>query len=188
MIGQPRLYLAGPDVFRADVREHGARLVALCARYGFIGLFPADPEVMDRLETLRAEGRDQQDGPEMIFQEDIAKVEACDGVLANLTPFRGPSADPGTCVEIGWAKGLRKPVWGYSDDLRPWYEKTLDWNGGPFVNGADGVPYARDGMTVDLFPETDNLMMTRSCEGAVVHGSFERALLAARDWFVARHA
>jgi hypothetical protein len=52
--------------------------------------------------------------------------------------------------------------------------------------GVDGVPYARDGMTVDMFPETDNLMMTRSCEGGVLYGSIEQSLIAARDWFTVR--
>jgi nucleoside 2-deoxyribosyltransferase len=39
-----RVYLAGPDVFLANAREIGASKRAVCARYGLIGVFPAEEE------------------------------------------------------------------------------------------------------------------------------------------------
>ncbi len=54
-----------------------------------------------------------------IFRADIAMMEACDVIIANLTPFRGPSADAGTLTEIGWFLGRGKPVFGYSNSAWP---------------------------------------------------------------------
>ena len=39
-----RLYLAGPDVFAPDARALGDRRRALCAKWGFEGLFPLAAE------------------------------------------------------------------------------------------------------------------------------------------------
>ncbi|MBF3251460.1 hypothetical protein HKW75_19835, partial [Pseudomonas aeruginosa] len=36
------IYLAGPDVFRPDAEAHGETLKALCAEFGFVGLYPLD--------------------------------------------------------------------------------------------------------------------------------------------------
>jgi nucleoside 2-deoxyribosyltransferase len=55
----------------------------------------------------------------MIFRKDLAMMGACDVVIANLTPFRGPSADAGTLVEVGWFLGRGRPVFGYSNAALP---------------------------------------------------------------------
>ena len=39
----------------------------------------------------------------------------CDAVIANLTPFRGPSADDGTAFELGFFDALRRPAFAYSN-------------------------------------------------------------------------
>jgi nucleoside 2-deoxyribosyltransferase len=48
-----------------------------------------------------------------IFRKDLAMMEECDIIIANLTPFRGPSADAGTLVEVGWflGRGSCPPEW-----------------------------------------------------------------------------
>ncbi|MBD9480620.1 nucleoside 2-deoxyribosyltransferase [Pseudoxanthomonas sp. PXM02] len=101
------LYLAGPDIFRPDAVAHGERLKALCARYGFEGLFPLDAQVAghatgDRLETAR-----------WIYRADLGLLDAADAVLANLDFFRGAEPDSGTCFEVGYAIARGKPVYGY---------------------------------------------------------------------------
>ncbi|MCT0975824.1 nucleoside 2-deoxyribosyltransferase, partial [Pseudomonas aeruginosa] len=48
-----KLYLAGPDVFRADAVAHGEALKALCARYGFEGLYPLDNALPKQLAEPR---------------------------------------------------------------------------------------------------------------------------------------
>ena len=42
-------------------------------------------------------------------------MEESDIIIANLTPFRGASADAGTLIELGWFLGRGKPAFGYSN-------------------------------------------------------------------------
>ena len=99
------IYLAGPDVFRPDARDHGRRLAALCAEFGFAGVFPLE-------DTLPA-GVPPQELARRIYLANVAKIDACDAVLANLDFFRGPEPDSGTCFEVGYAVARGKPVVGY---------------------------------------------------------------------------
>ena len=41
---------------------------------------------------------------------------AADAIIANLTPFRGPSADAGTVYELGYMAGRGKLCLGYCND------------------------------------------------------------------------
>ena len=100
-----RIYLAGPDVFRPDAREHGRALVALCAEFGFTGVFP--------LEEALPAGLAPRELARHIYQANVAKIDACDAVLANLDFFRGPEPDSGTCFEVGYAVAKGKVVVGY---------------------------------------------------------------------------
>ena len=100
-----RLYLAGPDVFRPDAVEHGRRLVALCAEHGFSAIFPLS-------ESLPG-GLSPQALARHIYQANVAHIDACDAVVANLDFFRGPEPDSGTCFEVGYAVARGKPVIGY---------------------------------------------------------------------------
>lgn len=100
-----RLYLAGPDVFRPDPVEHGRHLVALCAAYGFEGVFP--------YAQLPAEITMPHAQAEYIYRANIAHIESCDAVVANLDFFRGPEPDSGTCFEVGYAVARGKRVVGY---------------------------------------------------------------------------
>src|SRR5690606_19289744 len=72
------LYLAGPDIFRPDAVARGEQLKALCARYGFEGLFPLDAQVAGH-----AAG-DPHDTARWIYRADIGLLDAADAVLANL--------------------------------------------------------------------------------------------------------
>ncbi len=40
-----KIYLAGPDVFRADSIEYGELLKRVCAKHGVEGCFPRDNKV-----------------------------------------------------------------------------------------------------------------------------------------------
>ncbi len=100
-------YLAGPDVFLPNAAAHAARKVEICSRFGLHGLPPLNEEVetaAKALETWQA-----------IYQKDIAMMERCDIIIANLTPFGGASADAGTLIEVGWFLGKGKPIFGYSN-------------------------------------------------------------------------
>ena len=100
-------YLAGPDVFLPNAAAHAARKVEICRRFGLRGLPPLNQDV----ETA-AKGLDVW---QSIYEKDIAMMERCDIIIANLTPFAGASADAGTLIEVGWFLGKNKPIFGYSN-------------------------------------------------------------------------
>jgi nucleoside 2-deoxyribosyltransferase len=140
-----RIYLAGPDVFLPDARQVGARKVALAAAHGFEGAFPLDADLpADDWRAIAA-------GCE-------AAIRSCAAVVANLTPFRGPHADPGTAYEMGFARALGLPVFGYSAIAAPLRERII----GP-RRREDGRWFDTEGMEVEDFGLADNLMM----EGAI---------------------
>jgi nucleoside 2-deoxyribosyltransferase len=101
-----RIYLAGPDVFRPDAAEYGRKLIDLCSAYGFQGIFPLD-------ESVAGNHRSLQQIAGQIYRANLAKIESCDAVLANLDFFRGLEPDSGTCFEVGYAVARGKVVLGY---------------------------------------------------------------------------
>ena len=160
----PRIYLAGPDVFRPDAAAWGRHLRMLCAGFGFEGVFPLDESLPGHLPTPLEVARH-------IYHANIAHIETCDAVLANLNGFRGAEPDSGTCFEVGYAVARGKPVVGYvaaggtlADRLR-----TLH----PALAGPSPDVDA-DGWSVEDFGLPLNLMLAVPC--AVVVGDAEAAL------------
>jgi nucleoside 2-deoxyribosyltransferase len=141
----PKAYLAGPDVFLPDAPEHARRKVAICARHGITG----HPPLSEDAESLEALPGDE--AWRAIFRMCLAMMEGCDIVIANLTPFRGPSADAGTLVELGWFLGRGKPVFGYSNSALPFAERSRRH----IQAIADPLP----GLSVEGFGLPDNLMI-----------------------------
>jgi nucleoside 2-deoxyribosyltransferase len=105
----PRVYLAGPDVFLADTVQVGTAKKELCARFGMVGVYPGDG-AYERLAGLAP-----PDAGLVAFDICVELMDTCDLALANMTPFRGPSMDVGTAVEIGYMYAQGKPVYGYSN-------------------------------------------------------------------------
>jgi nucleoside 2-deoxyribosyltransferase len=85
-------------------------------------------------------------------------------LIANLTPFRGPSADAGTIYEIGFARGLGLKVFGYATVTDGFLERTLA--AFPGQQAEDGAWWDPDGLLVEQFGLFDNLMI----EGALAEG------------------
>lgn len=154
-------YLAGPDVFLPQAAAHAARKVAICARHGILGRPPLNEDI----ESLRAMPEDQ--AWRAIFDKDIALMESCDIIIANLTPFRGPSADAGTLIEVGWFLGRGKPVFGYSN--------TAENFAGRSRRHLAALPDPMPGLTVGGFGLPDNLMIP----GAVLLGGGQPMVLPA---------
>ncbi len=142
---QPLIYLAGPDVFRPDAVAWGERLKFLCAEAGAIGLYPLD----------NGAGPNEPD-PAAIRAANLAMIARADAVVANITPFRGPSADAGTVYELGYAAALNKLIIAYSADAGTCYAARI----APGAQ-ADGPPRDSDDMLIETFepPLTDNLML-----------------------------
>jgi nucleoside 2-deoxyribosyltransferase len=145
------IYLAGPEVFFPDARDVLRTKKALCEQYGFIGLPPLDVDIVDGgMPTARA-----------IFDRNVGLMRQADRIIANLTPFRGTSADSGTVFELGWFHGAGKPVHGYSNSAQR-FDKRVEAALSPMVAGADGRRYAADGMAMEGFGLVDNLMIAEA--------------------------
>jgi nucleoside 2-deoxyribosyltransferase len=106
-----KIYLAGPDVFRADPAYFFEQVKSLISKYGFIGIPPLDSGIeLDNTEINSVKGAYK------IFIANIDIINQCDVIFANLTPFRGPSIDDGTAFEIGYGFSKSKVIYGYSQD------------------------------------------------------------------------
>jgi nucleoside 2-deoxyribosyltransferase len=103
-----RAYLAGPEVFLPDPGAAADALRALCNRHGIVGVFPLDGAVK------AAAGEAPAGHAARIRAANLALIRDTDLVLANASPFRGPSADDGTAYEMGYATALGRPVFAYT--------------------------------------------------------------------------
>jgi nucleoside 2-deoxyribosyltransferase len=151
-----KIYLAGPDVFLPDAVDIGKRKAAICARHGVRGLYPLDNAI-----DLTA-----GDASLTIFKGNEAMMDAADAVIANLTPFRGPSADAGTVYELGYMAGRGKFCLAYSNDPAVYVERVARF--GTVTKSADGLLTDKDGLAVEDFGHPDNLMMIHALD---LHGA-----------------
>ena len=154
-------YLAGPDVFLPGAVAHGGRKIGICARYGLRGRAPLNEDV-PALAVLA-----EDEAWWTIYRKDIAMMEGCDVVIANLTPFRGASADSGTLVEVGWFLGRGRPVFGYSNSAVPFDVRSRAQ--------VAALPDPLPGLAVEGFGLSDNLMI----EGAAAQAGVRRVVLPA---------
>jgi nucleoside 2-deoxyribosyltransferase len=145
-------YLAGPDVFLPHARANADAKIAICARHGIAGLAPLNPDI-GHILTLP----DDQ-AWRAIYLKDIEMMAASDIIIANLTPFRGPSADAGTLVELGWFAGRGKPAFAYSNSAVPFAARS--------AAQVAALPDPLPGLAVEGFSLPDNLMIP----GAVEYG------------------
>ena len=150
-----KIYLAGPDVFLPDAIEIGRRKAVICANHGVSGLYPLDNTV-----DLAA-----GDASLAIFKGNEAMMDAADAIIANLTPFRGPSADAGTVYELGYAAGRGKFCLAYSNDPTPYRDRVARIY--DVTTSADGRLIDPEGLTVEDFGWPDNLMMIHALD---LHG------------------
>jgi nucleoside 2-deoxyribosyltransferase len=153
----PKVYFAGPDVFRADYDRVIKEIRTLCAKHGIEPLLPGDaaPGRKKAYKTKAGEAR-------AIYRENLAHIKNADGVVANLSPFRGGiEPDSGTAFEVGHAAALGKWVVGYLDDLRSLPERVKD---SP-LKGRAGRD--RDGFLVEDWDHPVNLMIAMACDRVV---------------------
>lgn len=146
-----RIYLAGPDVFLPNPAAAGERKKQLAAQYGFEGVFPLDA-------TLNIQGLPLPQAGFAISDANENLMRTCHLIIANLTPFRGPSADVGTVYEVGFARALGLPVWGYTNTTDTFSDRTLAALGYPPQTDPASVSDPH-GMHLEHFELTDNLMI-----------------------------
>jgi nucleoside 2-deoxyribosyltransferase len=156
-----KAYLAGPDVFLPDARAHAQRKVEICAQCNIVGLPPLNEDV----QCLGAQS--EAEAWQSIFRKDLAMMEECDIIIANLTPFRGPSADAGTLIEVGWFLGRGRPIFGYSNSGASFAARSR--------RHVEALPDLVPGIAIERFGLPDNLMIP----GAVLYGGGHPLVLPA---------
>jgi nucleoside 2-deoxyribosyltransferase len=158
-----RVYLAGPEVFLADAAVLAAAKSAICAAHGHVGVFPTDPSPI-ALDAAEPEWL-------RIYRINEAHIRGSDALIANLTPFRGPSADPGTVYELGFMRALGRPVHGYSNSIARFGSRTLAALGRAARRRPDNSWEDDEGMAIEEFDRADNLMLEGGI--AAAGGRFE---------------
>jgi len=156
-----KIYIAGPDVFEKESIEIGKRLVLLCKKYGFEGLYPLD-NVVDFSQEKRKIAKD-------IYDANVSMLDSSDIVIANLSSFRGKEADTGTVWECGYAHAKGKKVYGYMS------------RDGNYIDQFDskrqenGMYWDEEDRFIEDFDHSINLMV--ACSSIkLIHGSFEDIL------------
>ncbi len=154
-----RVYLAGPDVFLPDAAAWMERKKAICASVSLVGVSP--------LDQLAIEPDGYADLPpwRRIALRNEAHIRSCAAIIANLTPFRGPSADVGTVYEVGFARGLGLKLFGYATVATGFLDRTLSLVDG-VRQDADGTWWDADGLLVEQFGLFDNLMIEGGIAGS----------------------
>ncbi len=184
------VYLAGPEVFLHNFKEIGECKKLLCRKYGFEGVFPLDNTVQAKDKTPRQVGL-------CISETNEKLIRSCDLIIANITPFRGPSADVGTAYEMGFAHALGKKVLAYTNVAVPFTERTIKALNFEVKRGNDRKLRDSQGMLIEEVGLTDNLMVdgciNASTQGLVIEEApthqlftylvgFEKCLQAAQKW------
>ena len=88
-------------------------------------------------------------------------MEDAKAIIANLTPFRGPSADAGTIYERGYMAGCGRLCLGYSNDPSPYAERVAKFtavkkSGKHLIDAAE--------LTVENFGLAENLMIVHALD------------------------
>jgi nucleoside 2-deoxyribosyltransferase len=161
-----KLYLAGPEVFLPNAREILDAKAAMARAYGFEPICPGDVSI-EPAPTRHAFGL-------KISGVDEDMMNRADGVIANLTPFRGIAADVGTAFELGYMCAQGKLVAAYTNMTANHFARTRDFYAGDIREGADGRKRGPDGLSLEDFDMIENLML---------HGGIER-----RGGHIAVHA
>jgi nucleoside 2-deoxyribosyltransferase len=145
----PKVYLAGPEVFLANAKAMAEAKKELCRQHGFVGVFPLDAD-------LALEGLPGAEKARQIGLADEGLIHVCQLVIANLTPFRGVSADIGTAYELGYARALGKPVFGYTNIAADYRQRAA-----LFRATKGSWPDHGDDASVDMedFGLAENLML-----------------------------
>ncbi len=145
-----RIYLAGPDVFLPNPLTIAKAKQEICQKYGFVGAFPLD-------KSLDLTNLSPYEMGIAIYKSNIELMDSCNLIVANMTPFRGPSMDVGTAFEMGYMAAQGKPVFGYTNDGRLYVERVP----------VDRPGLDAEGMAIEQFDMVDNLML----EGAIFNSS-----------------
>ena len=161
------VYLAGPEVFLPNAREQLDRKIALTRAAGLVPLAPGDLRISPQ-PTKRLIGH-------AISAVDEEMMDSADAIIANLTPYRGVSADTGTCFELGYMCAKGKLAYGYTNVAEDFRARLIGYYGGKVHVDDAGLLRGSDGLTIDDVDMSDSLMMQGGIErrggSVIVHGA-----------------
>ena len=158
-----KVYLAGPEVFLPNAREILDRKIALTSAYGFAPVAPGDLKVSPAL-TGKARGL-------AISAHNEGLMLSADLIIANLTPYRGVSADVGTVYELGFMCARGCPAYAFTNVTRGYFDRVSAYYGGDVREDARGGMRGPDGLMIENCDFIDNLMLDGGVEsrnGAVI--------------------
>ena len=178
------VYLAGPEVFLPEPVKAGQEKKAIIERlnaehgwpFRLVGWYPLDNAIPDF--------KPDRDTGLRIYRANIAMMDKAHFIAANMVRFRGPGMDTGTAFEMGYMRGLGKPVFGYYESA-PFYGKS---EAAGLYSDNVALHYKLDvknprvdvhGQLVERFGMADNLMMIGALDdtGSTIQPTFEEAIL-----------
>ncbi len=170
---KPKIYLAGPTVFHPDFAAIFRDRKKLCADFGFEGVAPIDGDT--ELAPTNDDPACLKLLAAAIRQGNIDKISACDAIIADVSPFRGPGADDGTAWEMGLGEALGKVVLAFSEQADETYAAQVEkWPGVRPITGKCLKLVDVDGLLVENFSLPANLMLAAGPEKVLP--SFNAAL------------
>jgi nucleoside 2-deoxyribosyltransferase len=153
-----KVYIAGPEVFLPNGSEQMALKGRMALEFGFFPSTMAENALDPTGVTPFAFGC-------QISAANEAMMRDADLVIANLTPFRGISADIGTAFEVGFMCALRKPAFGHTNTPRGYFERlSEDFYHGAAQKDAAGIMRGPDGLMLEDHGMVDNLMLDGGIE------------------------
>lgn len=151
-----KVYLAGPEVFLVNARAQLDLKIALTRAAGLEPIAPGDlsipPQPTKRLVGLAISAVDEQ------------MMNSADAIIANLTPYRGASADTGTCFELGYMCAQGKLAYGYTNIAAGLRSRLIGYYDGNVHVDDAGLLRGSDGLTIDDVDMSDSLMMQGGIE------------------------
>ena len=183
MMFEIHAYLAGPDVFFPRAQDIGRQKIAYLKTLGIIGHFPLDTEVpLDVLKNPAQASRLIANANERMML-DCCRDGRIGLILANMSPFHGPSMDVGTAFEVGFMSALSYKnnviIIGYTSNKRRFEDRVVEEIHGGWSNitHKNGLPHGPDGTMIEAFGGADNLMITNAIlrTGGEIFPTFEDA-------------
>lgn len=165
------VYLAGPMVFLPDPLPMFARMKQICHTFGITGLAPLDNQLGLESDTPT------ENLIERIVNADIELMDRADAGIFCLEGFRrSTEMDAGTAFELGYMRACKKPLVGWTTDLRDYPSKVADFFKTVFqldlvrthansIGGTSGTMRDPDGMLVHSMGCYQNAMIDVGIRG-----------------------
>jgi nucleoside 2-deoxyribosyltransferase len=177
-----KAYLGGPDVFLRNTLAIGTIKKQILSKYGIDAYYPISDEFI--LTDLRSRTIALR-----IAQNNEEAMRQCDIGIFNMTPWQGPSMDVGTAYEMGFMRGLGKPVYGYTSHLDSFEKRLMAMNHGtPWVTKRTEPRDKRSedvhGRVIEKFGPrmADNLMIDNAVSNTIIQRAAEPANRERQPW------